>query len=215
MMRCKLVLWSLLLVGGLLLSACGNDETKMLTEAELMVEAEQGENVPVLVVESGLLVSLEGKSQSSIVKELEWDDLIPKDARPDDLLKAYNADELSDDDPRAEELMKKLREMWKLAPVVQALDGDTIRLPGFVVPLEGDGKVVSSFLLVPYYGACIHVPPPPANQTVYVQAAEGSATVRELFETVWVTGRLSVQSTSSELGDAGYSISAAKVEPYE
>lgn len=218
---CKTALSLLLfaLLSALLMTACGGDDERTLSEAELMLEAGQGENVPVLVVESDKLPALEADQfqgdNKAAAKELEWDDLIPKDFRPDDLLAAYNADELSDDDPRAAELMAKLKELWKLAPVVKELNGELIKLPGFVVPLEGDGEVVTSFLLVPYYGACIHVPPPPANQTVYVKAGQGSAKIRELFETVWVTGRLSVQSTSSELGDAGYTISGARVEAYE
>ena len=210
-----------LLVCSLLLSGCGEDQQQALSPAELAVEPGQGEVVPVEEVASDKLPDLEAMQQAApasatgVVNELEWDDLIPKDFRPDDLLAAYNADELSDDDPRAAELMAKLKEMWKLAPVVKELDGQTIKLPGFVVPLEGDGQVVSSFLLVPYYGACIHVPPPPVNQTVYVRADANSVKIREMFETVWVTGKLSVQSARSDLGDAGYTLSDAKVEAYQ
>ncbi|MBK8162824.1 MAG: DUF3299 domain-containing protein [Gammaproteobacteria bacterium] len=95
---------------------------------------------------------------------------MPDDFRPDTLLEEYDVQNLSDDDPRAQELMKKLQTMWKEAPVLSALHNQTVKLPGFVVPLEGDGQVVNEFLLVPYYGACIHVPPPPANQIVNVKA---------------------------------------------
>jgi len=148
-------------------------------------------------------------------KELDWDALIPADWRPDKLMESYNVDELEDDDPRAQEMMDKLKVLWDKAPVVVELDGSQIRLPGFVVPLETDGDKVSSFLLVPYYGACIHVPPPPANQTVYVVTEPGEETRQELFDTVWVTGTLQVKHTSSEVGDAGYTIQADKIEPYE
>jgi len=149
------------------------------------------------------------------VREIEWDALIPEDWRPDLLLGGEEIDDLSDDDPRAQELMEKLQALWREAPVVPELDGTSVRMPGFMVPLETDGKQVSSFLLVPYYGACIHVPPPPANQTVYVVTEPGRPYRGELFDTVWVTGTLQVESTSSELADAGYSIKNASVTVYE
>jgi len=69
--------------------------------------------------------------------------------------------------------------------------------------------------LVPYYGACIHVPPPPANQTVYVNAEPGRGTRPKLFDVVWVTGTLRVERVESELAAAGYALEAIKVEPYD
>ena len=147
--------------------------------------------------------------------ELEWDALIPEDWRLDKLMEEYNADNLSDEDPRAKELMEKINTFWKEAPVVHGYDGKLVKLPGFVVPLETDAKTIQEFLLVPYYGACIHTPPPPANQTVYVVTDEGHAYKGQLFDTVWVTGTLRVDKLSSELGDAGYRIEARMVEPYQ
>ncbi len=106
-------------------------------------------------------------------EEIEWDALIPEDWRPDTLMDEYNAEDLSDDDPRAQQLLEKLKALWKEAPVVPTLEGRLVKLPGFVVPLEMDEKKIDQFLLVPYYGACIHVPPPPANQTVHVVTKVG------------------------------------------
>ena len=64
--------------------------------------------------------------------------------------------------PRANELMERIQDLWKQAPVVESLHGRRVKLPGFVVPLDwnNDGSDLNEFLLVPYYGACIHVPPP-------------------------------------------------------
>ena len=149
------------------------------------------------------------------VPELEWDDLIPADWQPEKLMADYDADNLTDDDPRADELMDKLKALWAQAPVVPALDGQRLRLPGFVVPLETDATEIAEFLLVPYFGACIHVPPPPANQTVHVLTAEGAAYQGELFDTVWVEGRMHVEQFSNDLGDAGYRLEDAVVSPYE
>jgi hypothetical protein len=78
-----------------------------------------------------------------------------------------------------------------------------------------DAEKIDQFLLVPYYGACIHVPPPPANQTVHVLTREGMAFEGQLFDTVWVTGTMRVERMSSELADAGYRLEDATVEPYE
>lgn len=148
-------------------------------------------------------------------RELEWDALIPEDFQPDKLLSEYPIDDLSDDDPRAAELMAKLKELWDKAPVRQDLDGAEVRLPGFVVPVEADERETTGFLLVPYYGACVHVPPPPANQTVYVLTEAGKGTRPELFDVIWVTGTLSVKRIENDVAEAGYTLYASRIDPYE
>jgi hypothetical protein len=97
------------------------------------------------------------------------------------------------------------------APVVTALDGKRVRIGGYVVSLDFDATRVKEFLLVPFVGACIHVPPPPANQIVYVRSAEGFE-VSGMFEPVWVTGTLRVTTQFTGLAEAGYSLEADKVE---
>ena len=146
-------------------------------------------------------------------RTLEWDDLMPADFDPGAPFKDIDIASLSDDDSRAQELMAKLRKLWDEAPVVAALDGARIRLPGFAIPLESDGQLASRFLLVPYYGACIHVPPPPLNQTVLVEAPTG-ARIQRVFDPVWVTGQLTVQRADTELANAGYTLTAIEVRPY-
>jgi len=145
---------------------------------------------------------------------LDWDDLIPPDWRPEQLLSGYDVDSLSDDDPRALELMDRLRALWAEAPVVAELDGRQVRLPGFVVPLDLDASAITEFLLVPYFGACIHVPPPPANQIVLVRTRPSGPYEGGLFDTVWVAGRMHVARFSDELAEAGYRIEDALVSPY-
>lgn len=149
------------------------------------------------------------------VREIEWDALIPDDYRPDKLMAEFDIDALSDDDPRAAELMARLKALWDEAPVREELDGNAVKLPGFVVPVEGDEKETTGFLLVPYYGACIHVPPPPANQTVYVLTEKGKGAPPGLFDVVWVTGTMSVQRISNDIAEAGYTLYASDVAPYE
>jgi hypothetical protein len=152
---------------------------------------------------------------ASTAQELDWDTLIPEDWQPDTLLDQYNVDSLGDEDPRPQELMDKLKKLWADAPVVPELDGRLVRLPGFLVPLDAEAERISEFLLVPYYGACIHVPPPPANQTVSVKLPPEQAFAADVFDTVWVTGTLRVTPTNSDLADAGYRIDATAVAPYE
>jgi len=106
--------------------------------------------------------------------------------------------------------------------VVDRLDGQFIRLPGYALPLEYDGAAIEEFLLVPYVGACIHVPPPPQNQMVFVKLAEPFV-VTDLFTPVWIVGRVTLKSAEKivPLSDgkapvtAGYTVEAAKVEIYK
>lgn len=149
-------------------------------------------------------------------EEISWDALIPEDFNPESLFEKYDLEQMDDNDPRADEFMRELKAVWKMAPVVDSLAGKQIKIPGFVVPLETRGEEVSTFFLVPYFGACIHVPPPPANQMILVSMPEGSGlTANSLYEAVWVIGGLKIERTSNELGAAGYSIENAQVEPYE
>ncbi|THF63028.1 DUF3299 domain-containing protein [Pseudothauera nasutitermitis] len=154
-----------------------------------------------------------GAAAKSAYPEIEWDDLLPADWNPQALFEEVDLDSLSDADPRAIDLLRRLREEWDRAPVVQAMDGRRVRIPGFVVPLEGDGKTIREFLLVPYFGACIHVPPPPANQLIHVQPAKAIPGEWNMVP-VWVNGELSVERVDSELGNAGYRLRAVSVEEY-
>jgi uncharacterized protein len=101
------------------------------------------------------------------------------------------------------------------ADVNPALNLKVVKMPGFVVPLEltNEGKVLELFL-VPYVGACIHVPPPPPNQIVYVKLNE-PIRVPSLSDAVWVTGTLRTQLKNSGFGAAAYTLEATRVEPYD
>lgn len=96
--------------------------------------------------------------------------------------------------------------------VVEELNGKEIRLPGFMVPLDiNQMSEVKEFLLVPYFGACIHVPPPPPNQIVYVSSEEA---VQFGWEPVWVEGVLETKRNMNAVGSTAYSLRLAKLEPY-
>jgi len=107
--------------------------------------------------------------------------------------------------------------------VVPELDGKAIVMPGFVLPLEYDGKKVTELLLVPWVGACIHTPPPPPNQIVHVVMADGQAReIQGFYEPVNVTGTIYTKSLSKSLylldGAAeiniNYTMQASRIEPF-
>ena len=102
----------------------------------------------------------------------------------------------------------------KMPSVVASLDGRRVRLSGYVVPLKHRGTRVSEFLLVPYVGACIHVPPPPQNQIVYV-TTKIPIKVKNLFAAVTVTGIMRTLSSANELAETGYRINDGDVRPYK
>lgn len=147
-------------------------------------------------------------------REIRWDELVPAGWDPmKDLKDLQQGGALSDADPRATQMLKKMREVWDNAPSNPALDGQAIRIPGYVVPLEEGKNGISEFLLVPYYGACIHSPPPPANQIIHVLPQSVPKSIRSM-DPVWISGKLVREKTDSYMGAAGYRMQALLVEPY-
>jgi len=103
----------------------------------------------------------------------------------------------------------------KQSSAAQKLDGKMVNIPGFMVPLEDDLDHVDEFLLVPYAGACIHVPPPPPNQMVYVKM-NGAVKIHVTFtDPIVVTGQLKISTVVSPYGDVSYEMSALSVKPYK
>lgn len=153
-----------------------------------------------------------GKSVNGY-QEIAWESLIPKDWDAMAPFKGLNLDKLDDSDPRADAALWKAKKYWKQAPVDPAMEGKAVRLPGFVVSLDREGEALKEFLLVPYFGACIHVPPPPANQIIHVKSAKAIKDVRTM-DAVWINGVLKIEHSDSSMGASGYSMTAVKVEPY-
>ncbi|WP_425053068.1 DUF3299 domain-containing protein [Psychromarinibacter sp. S121] len=146
-----------------------------------------------------------GQLRAEDVVELEWKDLLPEgDATLTSELSGvvqHDSADLAAQQPPA----TGVRTDW---------NGMTVRLSGFIVPLDYDGTGVTVFMLVPYVGACIHVPPPPANQLVLVTTTDRPYDSDGLFEPVTVTGMFGAAATSTQLAEVGYAISADRVEPY-
>ncbi len=146
---------------------------------------------------------------STTLRELDWEDLIPAEskARPPSGKQGPMHDYLGEGGLAAQQVMD--------FSVNKSLDGSNVKLPGFIVPLEvSKNGLVTEFFLVPYVGACIHVPPPPPNQIIYVRSEKGLA-LESIWEAYWITGKMSVTNRSTRLGAAAYQLAAEKVEIYK
>jgi uncharacterized protein len=152
-------------------------------------------------------------TQAVAYRNADWEELVPKDWDPIRKFRDANFSAMQDSDPRAMELLRQMRETWDNAPTNNALDNQPIRIPGYVVPIDETKSGMSEFLLVPYFGACIHTPPPPANQIIDVKLRAPNKDVR-MMEPVWVSGRLTTLRATTAMGASGYSMEAAVVEPY-
>ena len=149
------------------------------------------------------------KAGSNAILELDWEELLPKDTRS-----KFGAgppppvhDYLGEGGLAAQQVMD--------FSVNKELDGQNVKLPGFIVPLDiGKDGLVAEFFLVPYFGACIHVPPPPPNQIVYVRMNKGIA-LESIYEAYWITGRMKLQNKTTRLGAAAYHLAGDKVEIYK
>jgi len=163
--------------------------------------------LPALLLALALPVAAE-------VRELQWSDLIPPGAPPPPPPVAlHDLSQLAD--ALGAEAGPAAMQQSPAAPVVEALDGVQVKLPGYIVPLDmsEEGRV-TEFLLVPYFGACIHVPPPPSNQIVHATSELG-VKVEQLYQPFWIEGPLRVEHASSELAEAGYRMDAQKIYFYE
>lgn len=142
-----------------------------------------------------------------VLKELTWNDLIPP-ARPGE-----------SSAPRFRmDLGIPMEPVGSPAPaeVVSDLNGQVARIAGFIVPLDGDDvDSVTEFFLVPYFGACIHVPPPPSNQIIFVRLREPYELAEKLSNPYWIEGTLHVENVDAGIGVAGYTMKVRTIEPYE
>lgn len=138
-------------------------------------------------------------------REIMWEDLIPPGLPYSEIIGEGEKDEANDTwNPIYDANAIKLN---------QDLDGAYIKMPGFIIPFDASAEGVTDFVLVPYIGACIHTPPPPANQLVTVKTAKPWPGDK-LWDAVWVTGVMRTQLQSTGLGQTGYSITADEMEVY-
>ena len=147
------------------------------------------------------------------LRDLNWDDLTPKDWDPLKQFRDANFSALNDADPKAIAMLRRMRETWDNAPTNNLLDGQLIRIAGYLVPLDETKAGLTNFLLVPYFGACIHTPPPPSNQIIDVTPKLPTKGWRPM-DTVWVSGTLHTLRSETYMGVSSYRMDALSVEPY-
>jgi len=141
-------------------------------------------------------------------RELTWDEMVPPYTPPPSA--AFPGSGVPGKEAPATEYVP----MYSSNPV-KALDGQYVKLPGYIVPLESDaGGLLDEFLLVPYFGACIHVPPPPPNQIVYVKLKK-PFNLKSMADPYWITGTISTRTWTGDMADTDYVMSGDKVEIFE
>jgi hypothetical protein len=144
-------------------------------------------------------------------RTVDWIDLVPESARAGyDPAPPPPAHDYLSGDAGALASMQVMN-----FEVNEQLSGQEIRIPGFIVPLEldGEGQVIE-FFLVPYFGACIHVPPPPPNQMVYVIMDKGIS-LDSMYAAYWISGTMKVERRSTSLGAAAYTLAGTRAEEYK
>ena len=138
------------------------------------------------------------------VVQLSWDDLIPRGQNTKLLRQLRRQGVVSHGE------FSTGFDQAEAQTVTEAYNGKTVRLPGFVVPLDLSSEGVREFILVPFVGACIHVPPPPANQLVLVTTDKPFEFIG-LEHAVAVTGTFDTMLTGTELAVIGYKMDAQKI----
>jgi uncharacterized protein len=102
----------------------------------------------------------------------------------------------------------------QMSDALRSVNGKRVRVPGYMVPLDDSARGVTEFILVPYYGACIHTPPPPPNQMVYVKMTGNRRVEVNLWEPIWIEGELNVSEIDSPYGAIGHQLAGVTLSPY-
>ena len=173
-----------------------------------------------------VLFSTLNPTQAANYEEIDWVALMPEDYlsallnRPEflnDIADGSAADSVDDFASKQleDEQAQRYQQALVSTRVIEAFDGKAIRIPGFIVPLEqNDEQKATAFFVVPYFGACLHMPPPPPNQILYVEYKEGIA-VENLYDPYWFEGTVKIDNHESALGTSAYSLVLDSFALYE
>lgn len=173
-----------------------------------------------------VLFSKLNPTQAANYEEIDWVALMPEDDlsallnRPEflnDIADGSAADSVDDFASKQleDEQAQRYQQALVSTRVIEAFDGKAIRIPGFIVPLEqNDEQKATAFFVVPYFGACLHMPPPPPNQILYVEYKEGIA-VENLYDPYWFEGTVKIDNHESALGTSAYSLVLDSFALYE
>ena len=171
------------------------------------VPAGRAPAAPATVPKTNASIVTAGKDAARMI---DWDSLLPDRERAN-----FNIEPPPPMHDYLGERGAAARQSGSIA-VNKKLSETKVKIPGFVVPLVvNDNGVVSEFFLVPYFGACIHVPPPPPNQIVYVKLAGGGIRLGSPEDAFWVTGTLHTQTNGNSLAKAAYTLDASRIELYK
>jgi len=164
------------------------------------------------------------KNKEEKVVEQEITDIVWADLIPDDFVQPENPfntmsddamDKLLDGSDESNAEIARIQAEFYYAPVVPELDGKRVKIPAYITPLEyNSSSKIKEFLLVPYVGACIHSPPPPANQIVFAQSPE-AIEHSNMYEPVIAIGTIRTETVKSDLAESGYRLEVEEVLPYE
>ncbi len=160
------------------------------------------------------------RAESEVYKTIDWNDLMPDPwvkEMTKDMAAMSKLSYLQDSSDEATKAMSAIRKKLDEAPIVKTQLNKKVRIPGYAVPLDAERSDKREFLLVPYFGACIHTPPPPANQIVLVRPTAQSKIKKmpESMDVLWVEGELKEGRVSTGQGVSGYLLEAVSIAPYE
>lgn len=180
----------------------------------------------LMILMTALLSTTESMAKSANYQEIEWIELMPKDdlaalLKPPERL--YDIEDGSAQDsienlttsPFENPQDKRYLQALSSMRVIEKYNHKAIRIPGFIVPLESEeGERITEFFIVPYFGACLHMPPPPPNQIIYVNFKQGIE-LDTLYEAFWFEGTLAIDTVKNELGTSAYQLKLDHVFSYE
>lgn len=229
MMKTMLRMLNLVLLGitTLTLLACEKSAAGALSEkpkatlteqqAEIVAESKSGSKTPAAPIPTSL--------PASGFKTVEWTDLMPKedlDALLNPPSYVTDVEDGSFEDQISNQIQNSIatangdRYQQALAStrIISEMAGKMIRIPGFIVPLEfDDEQTITQFFLVPFFGACIHVPPPPPNQIIFVNYPQGLK-LDALYDPFWISGTLKTSLVENDMAIAAYSMQMQSFEVY-
>lgn len=215
---CRLVSFVVSFILGMLLFACDRQETASSTTGSV-------ESPTVKALSPSSHLKAPNNLPESAFEVVDWTDLMPEE----DLEALRNPpDYLSEieDGSEADQLTSQFKNSGTVAEdrYQQALvskeirpefNGRHIRIPGYIVPLEFDDfQTITTFFLVPFFGACIHLPPPPPNQIIYAEFEPGIR-LDALYDPFWINGTLYTTLMENDMATAAYSMAVSGIELYE
>lgn len=163
-------------------------------------------------------------STSDNFETIEWEALIPKDVLevlltpPDYINNIVDGSAEDNFEQQIEDAFNQPDDTYQQAltstKVIPEMDGKRVRIPGFVVPIESnEDNLVTEFFIVPYFGACLHMPPPPPNQIIYATYPQG-VELPTLYEPFWLSGELKTEITTNDIAQAAYEMRVVSYELY-